>query len=132
MFAGMTARCVPTTLNPLITFHLDQHAIDIAECPPFWGVEPCCRRDQLARADVLPLSTDCVPLLGSIPTVIFECSSSSGRGPRYTGWYADVLEAAVGPENMAGRVKILGGGIKAWSAAQDQDGKSLEVLRVTG
>jgi arsenical-resistance protein 2 len=73
-----------------------------------------------------------LPILRSIPTVIFYCGSSSGRGPRCAGWYADALEAVVGPENMAGRVKVLEGGIKAWSAAEDPNGERVAVLPVSG
>jgi arsenical-resistance protein 2 len=78
-----------------------------------------------------------VPLLKPVPTVIFYCNSSAGRGPRCAGWYADALEAVVGPENMAGRVKVLDGGITAWNSYQQYNDEGevidgLPVMHVTG
>lgn len=49
----------------------------------------------------------------SVPTVVFHCSSSNGRGPRCAAWYQDELNAR-GCETS--RAVVLAGGIKRWAA----------------
>ncbi|KIW07928.1 uncharacterized protein PV09_01835 [Verruconis gallopava] len=56
-----------------------------------------------------------------ISRVMFYCGSSSGRGPRCAGWFADYVamrsQAEGVPENMAEpQVYVLEGGIKGWVA----------------
>ena len=53
--------------------------------------------------------------LGTIPLVIFYCSSSNGRGPRCAGWYQDTLKEV---SNTNSEGVVLAGGIKNWAVAQ--------------
>jgi arsenical-resistance protein 2 len=65
-----------------------------------------------------------ITLTSHIPLIVFHCNSSTGRGPRAAGWYADALEdhlrshSAVAIEELEKlviqRVAVLEGGIKAW------------------
>jgi hypothetical protein len=77
---------------------------------------------QLACSDVSPDLVDDATVIvavrasrgrtdGSVPLVIFHCSSSNGRGPRCAGWYQDALvsQGVEGSEAV-----ILAGGVKAW------------------
>jgi hypothetical protein len=56
-----------------------------------------------------------VKTLGTIPLVIFYCSSSNGRGPRCAGWFQDALDDV---ENRVSEAIVLAGGIKQWAVAQ--------------
>jgi hypothetical protein len=53
---------------------------------------------------------------GSIPLVIFYCSSSNGRGPRCAGWFQDALDDAGITSSEA---IVLAGGIKQWENSQE-------------
>lgn len=43
----------------------------------------------------------------------FYCGSSSGRGPRCAGWFADYLDDQGVKEDVV-RAVVLEGGIKGW------------------
>ncbi|KAN0066196.1 hypothetical protein ACQY0O_000290 [Thecaphora frezii] len=63
-----------------------------------------------------------LPLLSSVPRLVFHCNSSKGRGPRAAGWCADALEdyhARIGQQgyDVRDHVFILKGGIVAWKEA---------------
>ncbi len=63
-----------------------------------------------------------LPILSSVPLVIFHCNTSKGRGTRTAGWYADALEEYLAKDGgdaskVPERVAILTGGIKAWEQA---------------
>jgi arsenical-resistance protein 2 len=51
-----------------------------------------------------------------VRTVAFFCGSSSGRGPRCAGWFADVVREEKGGEGLI-QAMTLEGGIKGWIAA---------------
>ncbi|KAI0084180.1 Rhodanese-like domain-containing protein [Irpex rosettiformis] len=61
-----------------------------------------------------------LPLLQSIPLVIFHCQSCSpvSRGSRAASWYQDALNEAGITTSQA---RILTGGIKAWVAEYGDD-----------
>lgn len=56
-----------------------------------------------------------VETFGTIPLVIFYCSSSNGRGPRCAGWFQDALDDAGCRTSEA---IVLAGGIKQWEESQ--------------
>ncbi|OMP89036.1 hypothetical protein BK809_0005757 [Diplodia seriata] len=49
-----------------------------------------------------------------IKEVVFWCGSSSGRGPRSAGWFADHIESQGDSEMQS---VVLDGGIKGWARA---------------
>lgn len=87
------------------------------------------------------------PVLMTIPRLIFHCNSSKGRGTRAAGWVADAFvklhvqsgaTEAQAQQGIAQQVRILTGGINAWtekhgkrpleSRGQPWDGKSLSTI----
>ena len=61
-----------------------------------------------------------LPLLQSIPIVIFHCNSCSpgGRGPRTAAWYQDALDIQGIKSSHA---VILASGVKGWIARYEED-----------
>jgi len=58
-----------------------------------------------------PTRSAWVQTLGSIPIVIFYCSSSKGRGPRCAGWFQDALDES---GSKVSEAVVLAGGINRW------------------
>ncbi|KAF4546795.1 Rhodanese-like protein [Lasiodiplodia theobromae] len=52
-----------------------------------------------------------------IKEVIFWCGSSSGRGPRSAGWFADHIKSQGDSEMQS---VVLDGGIKGWARGGDE------------
>ncbi|EPQ31925.1 uncharacterized protein PFL1_00124 [Pseudozyma flocculosa PF-1] len=78
-----------------------------------------------------------LPLLSSVPRLVFHCNSSKGRGPRAAGWTADALDdyrAANPGAEVKAQVYVLKGGIVAWKerfgeASLDQRGAKVDGLQ---
>ncbi|CDS82384.1 uncharacterized protein SPSC_03203 [Sporisorium scitamineum] len=88
-----------------------------------------------------------VPMLSTVPKLIFHCNSSKGRGTRAAGWVADALvklhtqsgaSESQAQQSIAQQVLILTGGIVARAEkhgkrsletrGQPWDGKSLSAI----